>query len=50
MTPNHSGGSATLARLLATSSDSSAVAVLGCPSVKERGIEWNLPASSASTR
>ena len=32
MTPNHSGGSATLARLLATSSDSSAVAVLGCPS------------------
>ena len=42
MTPNHSGGSATFARPLATSSDSSAVAVLGSPSGQERGREWNL--------
>ena len=41
MTPNHSGGSATFARPLAISSDSSAVAVLGSPSVRQRGGQWN---------
>ena len=42
MTPNHSGGSATSARPLATSSDSSAVAVLRLSVGDEGGIEWNL--------
>ena len=41
MTPNHSGGSATVLRPLATSSDSSAVEVVGSPVGAERGRQRN---------
>ena len=50
MTPNHSGGSLTAARPLATSSDSSAVAVPGCPSGGTVASSGICRASSARTR
>ena len=50
MTPNHSGGSATVLRPLATSSDSSAVEVVGSPSGRSAAASGIRAASSANTR